>query len=77
MGFKRSTDLDSFKKGRKKMAFSRSTDLILYENKGIQGEKSRVLSKVQIWIFMKKEKKWGWAGSADLKSYENKGIEEE
>ena len=62
MGFKRSTDLDFYEEGRKKMGFSQSTDLKFYESKGIEAEKSWVLSEVQIWIFMKKEeKRWGLA----------------
>ena len=44
------------------MWFGRSTDLKLYENKGIKAEKSWVSSEVQMWTFMKKEeKRWGWA----------------
>ena len=35
MGFKRSTDLDSYEEGRKKMGLGRSTDLKIYENKEI------------------------------------------
>ena len=62
MDFERSTDLDSYEEGRKKIGFGRSTDLKLYENEGIEAEKSWVLSELQIWIFMKKEeKRWGLA----------------
>ena len=62
MGFERSTDLDLYEEGRKKMGLGRSTDLKLYKNKGMEAEKSWVLSGVQIWILMKKEeKRWGLA----------------
>ena len=35
MGFKRSTDLDSYEEGRKKMGLGQSTVLKIYENKEI------------------------------------------
>ena len=57
MGFKRSTDLDSYEEGKKKIGLGRSTDLKSYENKVIEVEKSWVLSQVQIWTLMKKEEK--------------------
>ena len=46
MGFKQSTDLDSYEEDRKKMGLGRSTDLKLYENKGIEATKSWVSSVV-------------------------------
>ena len=50
----------------------------LYENKGIEAEKSWVSSEVQIWNLMKRrKKKIGLGRSTDLKSYENETIEAE
>ena len=40
MGFERTTDLDSYEEGRKKLGFGRSSDLKSYENKRIEADKS-------------------------------------
>ena len=42
MGFERSTDLDLYEEGIKKMGFGRGTNLKSYGNKSIEAEKSWV-----------------------------------
>ena len=56
------------------MELGRSTDFKLYENKGIEAEKSWVLNEVQIWTYEEGRKKMGLGRSTDLKSYESKSI---
>ena len=56
------------------MGLGGSTELKLYENKGIETKKSWVSSEVQIWTYEEGRKKMGLGRSTDLKSYESKSI---